>query len=424
MIFSIFLFPQGRLNRPVVMIRTVKPFVLSLILWTLFQPASSSAEDALTRYSALQNAGLLLVDSGGKPLISDHSTKPFIPASTAKLVTAWLALNHWGEDHRFQTDFFLDTATDTLWIKGSGDPFLVSEELERIAKNLKQLGLVEIKAIGLDTSLFQKDLLMPGTEQTNNPYDAVPSAVAANFNTVNIKKVNGRVVSAETQTPLTAYAKGMGSRLQNGTLRVNTGRNPRNAEKYFAELLAAFLREQGVKTGDGIKIGPVPVQELYYSHFNSRTLADMVRPMLEYSTNFIANQLILILSAETYRAPANPSDVQRYMEDTLARHFHWQNFTLKDGAGLSRQNRLSPAQLVQLLQAFRPWKHLMPEIEPGVYAKSGTLNNVSTLAGYIVKDNAWEPFALMMNEAVPYKLRNRIVRKLAARHEGKETRPL
>lgn len=417
-------FPPDRINRPVVMMRIVKPFVLSLILWTLFLPASVSAEEALSRYSALQNAGLLLVDTEGNPLISDHPTKPFIPASTTKLVTAWLALNHWGEDHRFQTDFFLDTANETLWIKGSGDPFLVSEELERIARNLKRLGLKKIKAIGLDTSLFQKDMLMPGTEQTNNPYDAVPSAVAANFNTINIKKVNGRVVSAETQTPLTAYAKGMGSRLQNGTLRVNTGRNPRNAEKYFAELLAAFLRKEGVKTGDEIIIGPVPVQELYYSHFNSRTLAEMVRPMLEYSTNFIANQLILILSAETYHTPANPSDVQRYMEDTLAHHFHWQNFTLKDGAGLSRDNRLSPSQLVELLQAFTPWKHLMPEIELGVFAKSGTLNNVSTLAGYIVKDNSWEPFALMMNEAVPYKLRNRIARELTALHQGQKTRSL
>ena len=424
MIFSIFLFPPDQITRPVVMIRIVKPFVLSLILWTLFQPASGSAEEALSRYSALQNAGLLLVDTRGNPLISDRPSRPFIPASTVKLVTAWLALNHWGEDHRFQTDFFLDTTTDTLWVKGSGDPFLISEELERIASKLKLLGLAKIKAIGLDTSLFQQNLLLPGTEHTNNPYDAVPSAVAANFNTINVKKVQGKVVSAEAQTPLTDYAKTMSRQLKKGILRVNTGRDPRNAEKYFAELLAAFLREQGVATEDMIITGRVPVQEVYYSHLNSRKLGEMIRPMLEYSTNFIANQLVLILSAEAYQKPANPDDVQRYMENTLVQHFHWNNFTLRDGAGLSRDNRLSPVQLVELLQAFRPWKHLMPEIEPGVFAKSGTLNNVSTLAGYIVKASTWEPFALMMNESVPYLLRNRIARELAARHVGRETHPI
>lgn len=398
--------------------RPMKLLIYSLVLWGFIQPYPVNAEDALSRFSALKNAGLLLVDSHGKPVISDHANKPFIPASTTKLVTAWLALNHWGEDHRFQTDFFLDPVTSTLWVKGSGDPFLVSEELERAAKKLKQQGLVKINAIGLDTSLFQQDLLMPGTEQTNNPYDAVPSAVAANFNTVNIKMVNGRVVSAEPQTPLTAYSESMGRQLNKGALRVNTGRDPRNAEKYFAELLTAFLRKQGVKVGDKIIFGQVPVKPIYYTHANSRTLAEMVRPMMEYSTNFIANQLILILSAETYHRPANADDVQLYMEDTLAHHFHWNNFTLKDGAGLSRDNRLSPTQLVDLLQAFRPWKHLLPEIEPGVYAKSGTLNKVSTLAGYIVNNNNWKPFALMMNQEVPYMLRNRIAREIASQLEG------
>lgn len=413
-----------RLFRPSIMIRPIKPFVISLVLWTAFLPSFGFAEDALSRYSALQDAGLLLVDTRGNPLISDHPSKPFIPASTVKLVTAWLALIHWGEDYRFQTDFFLDTATDTLWVKGSGDPFLISEELERIASKLKLQGLTKIKAIGLDTSLFQQNLLLPGTEHTNNPYDAVPSAVAANFNTINVKKVQGRVVSAESQTPLTDYAKTMSRQLKKGILRVNTGRNPHDAEKYFAELLAAFLRKQGVVTEDTIIIGQVPVQEVYYSHLNSRTLAEIIRPMLEYSTNFIANQLVLVLSAEAYQTPANPDDVQRYMEEKLVQHFHWKNFTLKDGAGLSRENHLSPAQLVELLQAFRPWKHLMPEIEPGVFAKSGTLNNVSTLAGYIVKNDTWEPFALMMNESVPYLLRNRIARELAARNEGRETHPI
>jgi D-alanyl-D-alanine carboxypeptidase/D-alanyl-D-alanine-endopeptidase (penicillin-binding protein 4) len=86
---------------------------------------------------------------------------------------------------------------------------------------------------------------------------------------------------------------------------------------------------------------------------------------------------------------------------------------MKDGAGLSRANRLSPSQLVELLQAFKPWKRLLPEIEPGVFAKSGTLNKVSTLAGYIQKNGQLKPFAIMMNQGVPYKLRNRIARELA-----------
>jgi D-alanyl-D-alanine carboxypeptidase/D-alanyl-D-alanine-endopeptidase (penicillin-binding protein 4) len=101
------------------------------------------------------------------------------------------------------------------------------------------------------------------------------------------------------------------------------------------------------------------------------------------------------------------------MESTLSKKFNWKNFTMKDGAGLSRDNRLSPTQLVDVLKAFKQWKHLLPEIETGIYAKSGTMNNISTLAGYIVKDKQWQPFAIMMNQAVPYKFRNRIAVELA-----------
>ncbi len=389
------------------------PCYFFVVLITLLNPAVSQAKNALAQFSQLKNAGILMVDANGQAIITDHANTPYIPASTTKLVTAWLALQRWGESHRFKTHFYFDQTTRTLWVKGSGDPFLVSEELDRIAKRLKQRGLIQIDTIALDTSFFQANLIMPGTGRSNNPYDAVPSALAANFNTVNIKKIKGRVVSAESQTPLTAYAKSMSNRFKKGKLRVNTGRDPRNAEKYFAELLAALLRQNGVQVGNRIIGGINTIQQPVYTHINGKTLGEMIRPMMRYSTNFIANQLVLTMSAEHYGRPANAVDVSRYMQDTLAQRFQWKHFVMQDGAGLSRANRLSPRQLVDLLQAFKPWKHLLPEIEQGVYAKSGTLNKVSTLAGYVEDHGQLKPFALMMNQGVPYKLRNRIARELA-----------
>jgi D-alanyl-D-alanine carboxypeptidase/D-alanyl-D-alanine-endopeptidase (penicillin-binding protein 4) len=385
----------------------------SLVLLALIVSPLSFADNALTKFYSLENSGLLMLDKQGNPILSDHANAALIPASTTKLVTAWLALKYWGKDYHFKTDFYLDKKSHTLWVKGSGDPFLVSEELQRIAKNLKQQGLPQINAIGLDSSFFQANLLLPGTGRSNNPYDAVPSAIAANFNTINIKKIKGKVVSAEPQTPLTAYAKSFSNQLKKRSLRINTGRDPADAEKYFAELLASFLRKQGIKVGDKIVRGRIDKQAVFYTHTNSKSLAEMIRAMMKYSTNFLANQLILVLSAEAYQRPANKGDVKRYMEQTLTKHFHWKNFTMKDGAGLSRDNRLSPAQLVELLQAFMPWKNLLPEIETKVFAKSGTMNQISTLVGYIVADNSWQPFALMMNQAVPYKFRNRIAVELA-----------
>ncbi len=392
----------------------MKKIHYALVLLLLISSPAIFADKALEKFSSLENAGLLMVDKLGRTVLSEHENVAFIPASTTKLVTAWLALKHWGKNHHFETDFYLDKVSKTLWVKGSGDPYLVSEELMILAKNLKQQGLTQVNAIGLDNSFFQKNVTLPGTGQTNNPYDAVPSALAANFNTVHLKKVNGQLVSAEPQTPLTPYAKSLAGQLKRGrSLRVNTGSNPANAEHYFAELLAAFLRQEGVKVGSKIIRGQVTNASLFYTHKNSKSLAEMIRAMMKYSTNFLANQLVLSLSAEAYQKPANKADVQRYMEQKLTNHFNWKNFTMKDGAGLSRDNRLSPSQLIDLLQAFRPWKALLPEIESNIFAKSGTMNKISTLAGYIVIDNKWQPFALMMNQSVPYRLRNHIALELA-----------
>ncbi|WP_305907633.1 D-alanyl-D-alanine carboxypeptidase [Methylomarinum sp. Ch1-1] len=395
----------------------MKPILTWVIALALLTPVSSIAGEALSAFSRLNHAGLVVLDSGGRTVLADHADRPLIPASTTKLATAWMALRQWGEDYRFRTRFYLDDASKTLWVKGSGDPYLVSEELEIIARNLKRKGLKQIETIGLDTSVFAEDLVLPGTGATNNPYDAVPSAVAANFNTVNLKKVSGRVASAEAHTPLTAYAESLADSIGNGVLRVKTGPSPRDAERYFAELLAALLGKQGVEVGSQLQIvfGQVPNRPVFYTHVNSKTLGEIVRTMLKYSTNFIANQLILMLSSETYGRPANTADVQRYMEEKLSRRFAWKNFALADGAGLSHTNRLSPQQLTELLQAFRPWKHLLPEIEPGIYAKSGTLNGVSALAGYFVEHGRWRPFAIVMNEKVPYRLRNRIARELSTK---------
>lgn len=390
----------------------IKTILITSAAFLLFSTAQ--AKSALDKLQAIDQSSLY-VTSNGQAVFNDNANKPFIPASTMKLITAWLALQKWGENYRFATNFYLDPATNILWVKGSGDPYLVSEELQKIAQVIKQKGLRYISGIGLDTHYYQQNMVMPGTGSTNNPYDAVPSAVAVNFNSIKLKKHNGKVRSAEKQTPLTPIARGMANRFKKGTLRVNTGRDPRTAEKYFAEVLAAMLRQHGITVGKQIIGGRVPVNTIYYRHHNSRTLGEMIKPMLKYSTNFIANQLVLNLAAEAYHRPANPADVKRYMQSRMQQRFAWQDIALHDGAGLSRENRVSAKQLVELLDAFAIYRHLMPEIKPGVYAKSGTLNRVSTLAGYVVKNNDWKPFAVMMNQSVPYGLRTQIAQELRNR---------
>jgi D-alanyl-D-alanine carboxypeptidase/D-alanyl-D-alanine-endopeptidase (penicillin-binding protein 4) len=390
--------------------------VLSVLILLSSFHVIGFASNLFAEYPEIEHAGIL-IEKAGKAAIANHAQDSFIPASTTKLVTAWLALNHWGEDHQFKTDFYLDVNSKILWIKGSGDPFLTSEEILLIAKQLKNLGLTSINAIGLDSAFFKAGLTPISNDYSNNPYDAIPSAIAANFNTIAVKRVNKTLVSAESQTPLTQTALKIASqhRINSTKTRINTGKKSSDAEQYFAELLAVFLRQQGIQVDTKIVWGSTAQLAVFYSHLNSKSLGEMIRPMLKYSTNFIANQLVLSLSAEYFQQPANFADVQRYMEISVSNQFHWKNITLKDGAGLSRDNRLSPRQLVELLNSFRTWKHLLPEVSEGIYAKSGTLNKVSTLAGYRVDmEQNWHAFALMMNQTVYHKRRNAIAKALTS----------
>ena len=166
-------------------------------------------------------------------------------------------------------------------------------------------------------------------------------------------------------------------------------------------MLASLLRERGVEVETDISWGEFPVSRAELIHYNSRTLGEVIQAMLEYSTNFIANQLVLALFADQSGTAANFTGVQRMMQTDLKSRFKWQGFEFQEGAGLSVNNRISATQLLDLLVEFKPWHHLLDEVEPQVLAKTGTLTNVSSLAGYIIANGGLNPFVILINQAVP-----------------------
>lgn len=410
----------------------------------------------LTYFDGLEEAGIVVLNERAQVLHARSAQRHFIPASTTKVLTALLALRHWGADYRFKTIFLLkgqsvleqanpSRSAPRLHVKGYGDPYLVSEELIAIAKTLatrlKAGGVVVLSGIELDTGYYAPNLKMPGASESDNPYDAIPSALAANFNTLYIRKTATGFESAEPQTPLTPTALQIAKKITQFektpsglTKRVNLGGDERVGQRYFAELLAAFLRKEGIAVGDDIhwqshsqsveemveNAGLQAVKntrnsslKMLYLHENSRTLDEVIRPMLLYSTNFIAHQLALSLSADKMGEPADQQSVAQVTQQSLASLFDWSDFTVEEGAGLSRENRLSPLQLIDVLDAFKPWRTLLPEVVPNVFAKSGTLSGVSTLAGYIHTDRGWYPFAFMINQNVPYGYRNQLAKALS-----------
>lgn len=341
-----------------------------------------------------------------------QAAKPLVPASLSKLATAYLAIEKWGLDHRFKTDFYLHQ--NVLWVKGYGDPFIVSEELDLIAKELSsRIELSKLNAIYIDASHFRVSKV-PGRSTVNDPYNAPLSAVSANFNTTNLRMVAGRIESAEPQTPLTQTAKSLASNVVNKKERINL-LNRQNAQTNFAELLVLKMGLQSLTTKVD-QIIPVNLEPVYV-HTNSHTLADVLRGTLEFSNNFMANQVFLQLAKS---APFEFSSAQQMAEGQLAQDFNFKGHVLREGSGLSRQNRLSAIQIDSLLKSLQPHKSLFKRIANDravIHAKTGTLDGVRSYAGYIDFADVGYRFVFVFNRSVPWRYREQLLDKLVKQLE-------
>ncbi|MCG8684962.1 MAG: D-alanyl-D-alanine carboxypeptidase, partial [Desulfobacterales bacterium] len=147
--------------------------------------------------------GVLLTDARGTVLYTRNAGTALVPASTLKVLTSLVVLERWGSTHRFSTRFALDDGN--LHIKGLGDPLFISEAIEAACRDLtEKTGLMQIRDIILDQTWFDKEISIPGTGRSLNPYDATTGALCANFNTVYFEwdRNRKRYRSAEPQTPL------------------------------------------------------------------------------------------------------------------------------------------------------------------------------------------------------------------------------
>lgn len=374
---------------------------------------------------------LLLSSEQGEVLLQWRADQLMIPASLMKLVTADLALEKWGKDHRFKTEFWLDQDDSVLWIRGLGDPFLISEEIDLIVEQLKQRGLGEVLQIKVDDSLFFKgDMPIPGRGNSNDPYNAPLSALAANFNTTFLVKKNGGFFSAEPQTPLTPTAIKLAKKqnLKSGKKnRINLV-TQQLAQRHFVELLIRKMQwSPKVYIEATSEFSNLPKSaKLLYSHSNSHSLSKVLRGALEYSNNFIANQLFVLLAEDQLAPPLDINKAAIVTRAMLDKRYQWQDFEIVEGAGLSRNNQLSAKQIDQVLVNLEQYRSLLKEYQltmdkqlkhSGVVAraKSGTLNGVHTFAGYLQVNQQQYRFVFLFNRAMPYRYREKLLSTMANR---------
>jgi serine-type D-Ala-D-Ala carboxypeptidase/endopeptidase (penicillin-binding protein 4) len=353
-----------------------------LALALLLLPAQALA-GAKEKVAALAPAALVLVmDDKGNELVAQNADKPFVPASVAKIVTAWLAMEVLGGNYRFETKFYLDK-NRVLYVRGGGDPFLISEELEPLGQELvAATGKEPLTGIVLDGSYYPSDLRIPGIEDTDEAYDALNSALAVNFNTIAAVRKGKTVRSAEQQTPITPVAiSEFQARGPQGRGRISLTQDPAVSLKYAGELIAAFIERAGGSVKGQITTGAVPEGlKPVYVHRQSRTLSEILTQLLLGSNNYIANQVFLEIGG-TLGGPVSLEKSLKVANKMLAANGLADAIHLEEGSGISRDNHFTARGLAQLLHLFEPHATLLKGGKGALY-KTGTFSGVRTLAGY------------------------------------------
>jgi D-alanyl-D-alanine carboxypeptidase/D-alanyl-D-alanine-endopeptidase (penicillin-binding protein 4) len=357
------------------------------------------------------------------------------PASVAKSVTALYAMTALGEGFRFQTRL-IATGPITegrldgdLVLEGSGDPELDTDDLAEIAAKLKAAGLREVTGRFRVYAGALPYIRSIDPEQPDHVgYNPAISGVNLNFNRVHFqwqRASTGWAVSMDARSdtlrpavsvakmavvnrdlPVYTYRDAMGvdewtvasQALGNGGSRWLPVRRP---DLYAGEVLQVLAGAQGIRLPDAEITGTRPSGTAIVTH-DSDSLSEMTRLMLRYSTNITAEVLGLTASRKGGAPVDSLQASARAMSDWMRATMGAKDAVFLDHSGLSGESRVSARDLCKMLVAVGPAGSLHAHLKEvpvwddqskpligapyQIHAKTGTLNFVSALAGYVTPD--------------------------------------
>lgn len=350
------------------------------------------------------------------------------PASVAKVVTTLYALDRLGPDHRFVTRVMATGPVrggrleGDLLLVGGGDPGLDTDRLGDLVAALAATGLrgVAGRFIAIDGALPFRDRLV-SDQPEHVGYNPAISGLNLNYNRVHFEWAPGgevltmeargerfRVpVSAATmrmanrEAPLFSYARQgdadrwtvAASALAKGGSRWLPVRDP---AAYAAEAFAGLAAARGIRLPKARVQPALPPGATELVAQKGEPLTEVLRGMLRHSTNLTAEAVGLTASGgpSLPASGAAMTDWARAAFGVRVRH--------ADHSGLNAASRVTAADMLAVLQGAANLRHgallegLMRErgldAEAGetaaagpftVHAKSGTMNFVSGLAGFV-----------------------------------------
>lgn len=377
-----------------------------------------------------------------QPLLALAADAPRNPASTIKLLTTLVGLEELGPAYTWRTEAYAHGPVrdgrleGDLYLKGYGDPYLVIEHFWRFLRALRHEGLETISGdLVLDQSHFAAELgdAADFDGQPTRAYNVLPRALLVNFQAVHIRLIpqaEGLRVVADPPVPVENRVRfsrepckggrGWGMRVRetagqarlvfDGHYQADCGerelfRVVAEGPAYVRGVFAALWAELGGKLQGGVREAVTPAAGRLLSTWHSPALAEVVRSINKYSNNVMTRQLLLTLGAERYGAPGTTDKGIQVVREWLERRgLRFPELVLDNGAGLSREERISARHLGEVLLAGYRGPY-MPEfisalpisgtdgtlkgrfggpLASRLHLKTGSLAGVRSFAGYML----------------------------------------
>lgn len=390
--------------------------------------------EAIIEKARLSGTVAFSVADTGTGLILEGRKAPsgLPPASVAKAVTALYALDVLGPDHVFTTRLIATGPVQNgilagdLILAGGGDPTLNTDALAEMAARLKTAGLREVRGRFLvwDGALPLVPQIDAG-QADHLGYNPAISGLNLNYNRVHFewKRASGsyivtmdarsakyrpdvriaRMQIANRKAPVYTYRDAAShdawtvarAALGSGGARWLPVRKP---ALYAGEVFATFAGSHGIVLRAPERTRAAPAGPALVTHI-SAPLQTILQGMLKFSTNLTAE---VVGMAATRARTGRVSDLRgsaRAMNIWASQTLGMQSAALVDHSGLGDASRLSARDTAQALVAARRTSPLRDILKPitlrdsqnrpdkshpvKVHAKTGTLNFVSALAGYI-----------------------------------------
>lgn len=399
--------------------------------------------------------------STAQTLYSHNAATKRIPASNVKLFTAAAALASLGPDYRFATDFYAKgkvrggVLRGDLYLKGYGDPLFVHERMRDFVRRLKLRGVRRIEGdLVADDTFFDEKKHGRGWRvgRSIRPYLAPHGALSLNFGLANVLVAPGDRIGGPAMANLEPSSRALrlwakvktsrgkhpkiwlGRRRSKGRDLVQVGgsfpargrmktyRVPvTDPTAFTAGAVAAEMERQGIALKGGIRQAATPPDAKLLVRNLSPPLSEVVSGLNKFSNNFVAEQVLKTMGAETHGAPGTAEKGLRVVRDfLLSIGVSAKEIALADGSGLSRMNRASPRSLAVLLEAAHNDFRLRPEFMASlavfgvdgtvkkrrrrgvdsrrVRVKTGVLNGVRAFSGYAAAGNGEIlAFSILMN---------------------------